>query len=165
MEDFRLKPAEGAVKKGKRKGIGPSSGNGKTAGRGHKGQKARSGGGIPYLGFEGGQMRIGRRLPKRGFTNKFKKDITVVNIGRLNIFNDGDVVTKDELIKRGVIRKNSKYVKVLGDGELEKKLTLKVYSVSKSAMEKLEKSGSTYESTKVETKYYKGKEKNKEKTE
>jgi large subunit ribosomal protein L15 len=161
MEDFRLKPVKNAVKKGKRKGQGPASGNGKTAGKGHKGQKARSGGGIPYLGFEGGQMRIGRRLPKRGFTNAFKKDITVVNIGRLNIFNDGDVVSKEELIKRGIIRKNSKLVKVLGNGELNKKLTVKVFSISKSAMDKLEKSGSSYESTKVETKYYKGKEKSK----
>jgi large subunit ribosomal protein L15 len=160
MEDFKLIPAKGTFrKKGKRKGQGPGSGNGKTAGKGHKGQKARSGGGIPYLGFEGGQMRIGRRLPKRGFTNAFKKDITVVNVGRLNIFSDGDIVTKEELIKHGVIRKNSNLVKLLGNGDLEKKLIVKLYSASDSAKEKLEQSGSTFESIYVETKYYKGKEK------
>ncbi len=163
MEDFRLKPAEGGFrKKGKRKGQGPGSGNGKTSGKGHKGQRARSGGGIPYLGFEGGQMRIGRRLPKRGFTNKFKKNIAVVNVGRLNIFKDGDTVTREDLIEHGVIRKNSKLVKLLSVGDLNKKLTVKLYSASDSAKEKIEKSGSTFESTKVDNRYYKGKEKGKE---
>ncbi len=162
MIDYRLKPKK-AVKKGKRKGQGPGSGNGKTSGKGHKGQKSRSGGGIPYLGFEGGQMRIGRRLPKRGFNNPFKKDITVVNIGRLNNFNDGDVVTKKELIKNGIIRKNSKLVKLLSEGELNKKLTVKLYAISEKAKEKLEKSGSTFESINVDRRYYKGKEKEKNK--
>lgn len=161
MEDFRLKPKKGAVKKPKRKGQGPGSGLGKTAGKGHKGQRARSGGGIPYLGFEGGQMRIGRRLPKRGFTNIFKKDITVVNVGRLNIFNDGDVVDKKQLVKTGVIRKNSKMVKLLGNGELNKKLTIKLHNISKAAMEKLAKTGSTFESTYVERKYIRDKNKKK----
>lgn len=161
MEDFKLRPSKGANKTAKRKGQGPGSGNGKTSGRGHKGQNSRSGGGIPYLGFEGGQMRIGRRLPKRGFTNIFKKDITVVNLDRLNIFNDGDTVTREELIKRGVIRKNSKLVKLLGNGELEKKLEIKLYSISSKAKEKIEKSGSSFECSYVDRKYYKGKEKKK----
>jgi large subunit ribosomal protein L15 len=159
MEDFKLRPNNGGVKKGKRKGQGPGSGLGKTAGRGHKGQKARSGGGIPYLGFEGGQMRIARRLPKRGFTNNFKKNFTVVNLSRLNTFNDGDLVDKEQLIKNGIIRKNSKFVKLLGNGELEKKLTIKLDRISDSAKEKIEKSGSTFESTYVERKYIREKKK------
>ncbi len=163
MEDFRLIPAKGDFrKKAKRKGQGPGSGNGKTAGKGHKGQKARSGGGIPYQGFEGGQMKIGRRLPKRGFTNKFRKNIAVVNIGRLNVFNDGDTVTREDLIKHGVIRKNSKLVKLLSVGELNKKLDVKLYSASDAAVEKIKQCGSTFESTKIDTTYYKGKEKGKE---
>ncbi len=161
MEDFRLKPMKGAVKKPLRKGQGAGSGKGGTSGKGHKGQWARSGGGLPYLGFEGGQMRIGRRLPKRGFTNIFRKDITNVSIGRLSIFNDGDVVTRQELIKHGVIRKNSQHVKLLGNGELNKKLTIKLDAISKNAKEKLEKSGSKFECTYVDRKYIRDKSKKK----
>ncbi|MDH5680600.1 MAG: 50S ribosomal protein L15 [Spirochaetota bacterium] len=147
--DFVLKPDKGAKKKRKRVGRGSGSGHGKTSTRGHKGQRSRSGGkGSPYMGFEGGQMPLYRRTPKRGFTNIFKKEIDVINLTRLDNFNDGDEITIDLLKEKGLVRKNSKMVKLLGNGDLKKKLTIRLNEISKSAQEKVEKSGSTFEAIK-----------------
>lgn len=128
----------------KRVGRGVGSGMGKTSTRGHKGQNARSGGGV-RPGFEGGQMPLFRRLPKRGFHNKWRIDYDIVNLKDLNRFNDGDVVELASLVEKGLIRSNAKRVKILASGNLERKLTIKVDKVSESAKELIEKSGSTVE--------------------
>ncbi|ADL68020.1 50S ribosomal protein L15 [Thermoanaerobacterium thermosaccharolyticum] len=135
-----LKPAEGARKERKRVGRGIGSGLGKTSGRGHKGQKARSGGNI-RPGFEGGQMPLTRRLPKRGFTNIFKKEYAIVNLSLLDNFEDGTVVTPELLIEKGIIKKIKDGVKILGSGDLNKKLTVKAHKFSKSAVDKIESVG------------------------
>ncbi len=140
MKLYELKPAIGSTTEGKRKGRGAGTGNGKTAGRGHKGQNARSGGGV-RPGFEGGQMPLYRRLPKRGFTNIFAKEYVSINVADLNKFDEGTEVTPDLLKEAGVISKIRDGVVVLGRGELEKKLTVKASRFSKSAQEKIEKSG------------------------
>lgn len=140
MQLHELRPAPGSKKAPKRKGQGIGSGSGKTAGRGHKGQKARSGGGVKP-GFEGGQMPLSRRLPKRGFTNIFKKEFSIVNLDRLNIFEDGQDVTIELLKEKGLINKEKDGVKILGNGDLEKKLVVKANAFSKSAVEKIEQAG------------------------
>lgn len=144
MKLHELKPAKGSRKSLKRVGRGMSSGSGKTSGRGHKGQNARSGGGV-RIGFEGGQMPLYRRIPKRGFTNIFAKEIVEVNVNRLNVFEDGTEVTESLLKERGIISKTLDGVKILGNGELEKALTIKVSRVSKSAKEKIEAAGGKVE--------------------
>ena len=141
MKLHELSPAEGSVKEGFRKGRGPGSGNGKTAGKGHKGQNARSGGGV-RLGFEGGQLPLYRKLPKRGFNNaRFGKQYAVVNVKSLAKFNDGDVVDGAALIAMGIINNVYDGIKVLGEGELTKKLTVKAAVFSASAKEKIEAVG------------------------
>ncbi|MEG6616914.1 50S ribosomal protein L15 [Peptococcaceae bacterium 1198_IL3148] len=144
MKLNELKPAPGARKKPTRKGQGIGSGLGKTAGRGHKGQKARSGGGV-RPGFEGGQMPLQRRLPKRGFTNIFRKEIIAINVDALNRFENGTIVTPEALKEAGVIKKIADGVKILGNGELEKSLTVKANAFSKSAAEKITAAGGTVE--------------------
>ncbi len=140
----RLKPPKGSRKSVKRVGRGPGSGLGKTSGRGQKGQKSRSGAGVGR-GFEGGQMPVQRRLPKRGFTNPFRKELTVVNVGRLDIFDDGAVVDVALLVSSGLVKSVGDGVKILGVGELSKKLTIRTHAISKSALEKIEKAGGTFE--------------------
>ncbi|MCL6476852.1 MAG: 50S ribosomal protein L15 [Peptococcaceae bacterium] len=136
-----LRPNPGARKKPARKGQGIGSGNGKTAGRGHKGQKARSGGGV-RPGFEGGQMPLQRRMPKRGFTNApFKKHMEAVNLDSLNRFEAGTVVTPETLLESRIIKKIGDGVKILGGGELTRALTVKAHAFSKSAAEKIAASG------------------------
>jgi large subunit ribosomal protein L15 len=139
-----LQPADGAVKKPKRVGRGVGSGHGKTSCRGHKGQKARSGGGV-RPGFEGGQMPLQRRLPKRGFTHIFRKEYAIVNVGDLNVFEDGATVTSDLLRAAGLVSKLGSGVKLLGDGELEKRLTVQVVKASKTAEEKVTARGGKIE--------------------
>ena len=134
-----LKPAEGASKAAKRKGRGAGSGNGKTAGYGHKGQKARSG--VKKAGFEGGQMPLQRRLPKRGFNNIFATVHTTVKISDLEKFEAGSVVDTKALLEKGVIKKANDGVKVLGNGELTKPLTVQLAAFTASAKEKIEKAG------------------------
>ena len=143
MDLSTLKPAEGSVKDRFRVGRGHGSGNGKTAGKGHKGQKARSG--APRPGFEGGQMPLYRRLPKRGFTNINSKQIVGVNVGVLEAFDDGDVVTVETLLQEGIVRNPRDGVKILGNGELTKKLTVKANAFSAGAKEKIEAAGGTAE--------------------
>jgi len=126
----------GANKRTKRVGRGPGSGHGKTSTRGHKGQKARSGGGV-RPGFEGGQMPLQRRIPKRGFTNIFKKEYAIVNVQDLNVFADGTEVTIELLQDAGLVKGIKDGVKILGNGELEKKLTVKAHRFSKQAEEKI----------------------------
>lgn len=140
MRIHELKKPEGSTKAPKRIGRGQGTGQGTTAGRGMNGQNSRSGGGV-RLGFEGGQMPLYRRLPKRGFNNKWAKEFAEVNIRDLNKFEDGAVVDAAALIDKGVIKKALDGVKVLGNGELEKKLTVKAEKFSKSAVEKIEKAG------------------------
>ena len=141
MKLHELSPAEGSVKDGFRKGRGAGSGNGKTAGKGHKGQNARSGGGV-RPGFEGGQLPLYRKLPKRGFNNaRFGKQYVVINVNSLNKFNDGDVVDSAALLASGIINNVYDGVKVLGEGELTKKLTVKAAVFSASAKEKIEAVG------------------------
>ncbi len=135
-----LKPAEGSTFERKRVGRGIGSGTGKTSGKGHKGQNARSGGGV-RPGFEGGQMPLYRRLPKRGFTNIFAKEYVAVNVSELERFDNGTEVTAELLKESGVISKIKDGVKILGRGELTKKLTVKVSKFSASAQEKIEKAG------------------------
>jgi large subunit ribosomal protein L15 len=135
-----LKPAAGATKKTKRVGRGPGSGSGKTAGKGHKGQKARSGG-VKGAGFEGGQMPLQRRIPKRGFTNIFRKEYAVVNLSDLETMAGTDVVTPDVLLQKGLIKDMKAGLKVLGMGELKAKLTVRAHKFSKSAMEKIQAAG------------------------
>lgn len=139
MKMHELRAPEGAAKNPKRKGRGTGSGQGKTAGRGMNGQNSRSGGGT-RLGFEGGQMPLYRRIPKRGFTNIWKKQWEIVNIESLNAFEDGTEVTPDLLLKTGLTKKPAD-VKVLGDGTLEKKITVKAHKFSKSAIDKIESAG------------------------
>ncbi len=136
-----LRPTPGSRPKAVRKGQGIGSGLGKTAGRGHKGQNARSGGGV-RPGFEGGQMPLQRRMPKRGFTNApFKKEIVAVNLDKLNGFENGTEITPETLLEAKVIKKISDGVKILGQGTLEKSLTVKAHAFSKSAVEKIESAG------------------------
>ena len=135
-----LSPAAGSTFVGKRKGRGTGTGNGKTAGRGHKGQKARSGGGV-RIGFEGGQMPLARRIPKRGFINIFAKPLEAINVGSLNKFEDGAVVSVAELLDTGILSKCEYGVKVLGNGTLNKKLTVRANAFSASAKEKIEAAG------------------------
>ena len=144
MKLNELSPAPGSKTEGKRKGRGAGTGNGKTAGRGHKGQNARSGGGV-RPGFEGGQMPIYRRLPKRGFTNIFAKKYTEINVSDLNKFEDGTVVDATLLKETGVISKTLDGIVVLGRGELTKKITVKAARVTKGAAEKIEKAGGKVE--------------------
>ncbi|GAW90891.1 50S ribosomal protein L15 [Calderihabitans maritimus] len=144
MKLHELKPVPGSRRKRTRKGRGIGSGLGKTAGRGHKGQKARSGGGI-RRGFEGGQMPLYRRIPKRGFTNIFKKEIVAINVQELNRFEEGTVVTPELLVETGVIKSIKDGVKILGNGELQKALTVKAHAFSKSAAEKIEAAGGKVE--------------------
>ena len=139
MNLSELRPAEGSKHKSFRKGRGHGSGNGKTAGRGHKGQKARSG--APRIGFEGGQMPLYRRIPKRGFTNRNTKEIVAINIDVLNRFDDGATVTVDSLIEAGIIKNPKDGVKILGNGELTKKLNVKANAFSASAVEKIQALG------------------------
>ena len=136
MKLHELAPAEGSVKAAWRKGRGPGSGNGKTAGKGHKGQNARSGGGV-RPGFEGGQIPLYRRLPKRGFKNRFAKKYTVINVGTLNGFEADSVITLETLLESGKISKANDGLKVLGRGEITTKVTVKASSFSASAKEKI----------------------------
>ena len=140
MNLSELKPAAGSKHSDEfRRGRGHGSGNGKTAGKGHKGQKARSG--APRPGFEGGQLPLYRRLPKRGFTNINSKDVVAIGLDRLNAFEDGAEVTVETLMDKGIVNNPRDGVKILGNGELTKKLTIKVNAFSKSAVEKIEAVG------------------------
>ena len=143
MKLHELSPAEGSVKDNFRKGRGTGSGNGKTAGKGHKGQNARSGGGV-RPGFEGGQLPLYRKLPKRGFHNKFAKVYEIVNVEDLNKFENGEVVDLAALLAKGIVRKGENQIdgiKVLGEGELTKNVTVKAAVFSASAKEKIEAAG------------------------
>lgn len=140
MKIHELTPAPDSNKEVKRVGRGHGSGNGKTAGKGHKGQNARSGGGV-RIGFEGGQMPLARRIPKRGFNNIFAEKYTVVNVSDLNKFTDGTVVDPELLKATGLIKKADEKVKILGNGELTAKITVKAAKFSQSAIEKIEKAG------------------------
>ena len=145
MKLNELSPAVGSAKDSYRKGRGPGSGNGKTAGKGHKGQNARSGGGV-RPGFEGGQMPISRRLPMKGFNNKnFTTVYAIVNVSDLNCFEEGTVVTVEELISMGLVKKTYDGVKILGNGELTKKLTVRASAFSASAEEKIKALGGNAE--------------------
>ncbi len=140
MKLHELSPAAGSAKAAWRKGRGTGSGNGKTAGKGHKGQNARSGGGV-RPGFEGGTLPIYRRLPKRGFTNRFAKQYAIVNVSALNIFADGETIEIATLLEKGLISSVLDGVKILGNGELSKKLTVKASVFSAAAKEKIEAAG------------------------
>lgn len=140
MNLHELSPAPGSTKEGKRKGRGVGTGNGKTAGRGHKGQKARSGGGV-RVGFEGGQMPLARRVPKRGFVNIFAQPLEVVNLTSLNKFEDNATVNVCDLLEKGILSKCEYGVKILGNGSLTKKLTVRASAFSASAKEKIEAAG------------------------
>jgi large subunit ribosomal protein L15 len=144
MRLHELRPAEGAKKSPKRIGRGTGSGLGRNAGKGEKGQNARAGGGV-RPGFEGGQMPLYRRLPKRGFTNIFAKEYAVINLDRLNDFEDGTVVTPELLLEKRIISKIRDGVKILGNGEISKNLTVKASKFSKSAAEKIEAAGGKVE--------------------
>jgi large subunit ribosomal protein L15 len=144
MKLHELKPAEGSRKERKRLGRGIGSGQGKTSGKGHKGQNARSGGGV-RLGFEGGQTPLFRRLPKRGFTNFNRKEFAVVNLDALNRFEDGTEVTPELLIETGVVKSEQAGIKILAKGTLEKKLTVKAHKFSSAAKEAIEAAGGTTE--------------------
>ena len=146
MRINELKPAEGSVSKTKRLGRGIGSGLGKTSGKGHKGQNARSGGGV-RIGFEGGQMPLIRKLPRRGFNNyNFKKQYSIVNLSELNKFDENAVVDCNSLIEKGILSKIAEYgVKILGNGKLEKALTVKASKFSATAVEKIKKAGGTIE--------------------
>ncbi|MBQ8393899.1 MAG: 50S ribosomal protein L15 [Clostridia bacterium] len=140
MKLHELSPAAGSTKDVFRKGRGAGSGNGKTAGKGHKGQNARSGGGV-RPGFEGGQLPLYRKLPKRGFNNKFAKEYATVNVSALNVFEDGTTVTLEALVACGIVRKELDGLKVLGNGELTKKLTVEAKLFTASAKDKIEAAG------------------------
>ncbi|MDM5227837.1 50S ribosomal protein L15 [Cytobacillus sp. NJ13] len=140
MKLHELKPAEGSRQERKRKGRGIGSGNGKTAGKGHKGQNARSGGGV-RPGFEGGQTPLFQRLPKRGFTNINRKEYAVVNLDALNRFEDGTEVTPELLIETGVVSNEKAGIKILAKGKVEKKLTVKAHKFSSAAKEAIEAAG------------------------
>ncbi|AXN39138.1 50S ribosomal protein L15 [Peribacillus sp. NPDC060186] len=144
MKLHELKAAEGSRKERKRKGRGIGSGNGKTAGKGHKGQNARSGGGV-RLGFEGGQTPLFRRLPKRGFTNINRKDYAIVNLDTLNLFEDGTEVTPALLLETGIVSKEKAGIKILAKGSIEKKLTVKAHKFSSTAKEAIEAAGGNTE--------------------
>ena len=144
MKLHELSPAVGSRKAPKRVGRGTGSGLGRNAGKGEKGQNSRSGGGV-RPGFEGGQMPLYRRLPKRGFTNIFAKEYSALNIDRLNIFEDGTVVTPELLLEKKIVKKAKNGVKILGNGELQKKLTVKAAKFSKVAIEKIEAAGGKVE--------------------
>ena len=144
MKLHELQPTEGSRKVRNRVGRGSSSGNGKTSGRGHKGQKARSGGGV-RLGFEGGQQPLFRRIPKRGFTNINRKEYAVVNLDTLNRFEEGTEVTPALLVESGVVRDEKSGIKVLAKGAVEKKLTVKAHKFSEAAKEAIEAAGGTVE--------------------
>ena len=140
MNLHELAPVAGSTHVGKRKGRGTGTGNGKTAGRGHKGQKARSGGKV-RVGFEGGQMPLVRRIPKRGFNNIFAKPLTAINVGSLNAFEDGAVVDAAALIEKGILHECKYGLKVLANGKLTKKVTVKAAAFSESAKAKIEEAG------------------------
>ena len=144
MKLHELQPAIGSTKAPKRLGRGIGSGLGKTSGKGHKGAKARSGGG-KRPGFEGGQMPLTMRLPKRGFTNKFRTEYETINISVLNVFEDGEVVGPIELLEYGIINKVLDGIKILGDGELTKKLTVQANKFTATAKEKIEAAGGSCE--------------------
>jgi large subunit ribosomal protein L15 len=144
MKLHELSPAPGSVKKAWRKGRGIGSGNGKTAGKGHKGQNARSGGGV-RIGFEGGQLPLYRRLPKRGFNNRFAKEYSIINVAALDRFEDGTVVDYDKLLECGLIGKSKDGLKILGNGEISKKLTVRASVFSAVAREKIEAAGGACE--------------------
>ena len=140
MDIHELTPAAGSTHIAKRKGRGHATGNGKTAGRGHKGQKARSGGGV-RVGFEGGQMPLARRIPKRGFNNIFAKPLEAINVSALEKFEDGAVVDAQAMLDAGVISKCKYGVKLLGNGDVSKKLTVKAAAFSETAKQKIEAAG------------------------
>ncbi|EAF7069780.1 50S ribosomal protein L15 [Listeria monocytogenes] len=140
MKLHELKPSEGSRKERNRVGRGTGSGNGKTSGRGHKGQKARSGGGV-RLGFEGGQLPLFRRIPKRGFTNINRKEFAIVNLDVLNRFEDGTEVTPELLVETGIIRNEKSGIKILSNGNIEKKHTVKANKFSAAAKEAIEAAG------------------------
>ena len=140
MKLHELSPAEGSVKPAWRKGRGPGSGNGKTAGKGHKGQNARSGGGV-RPGFEGGQIPLYRKLPKRGFKNHFATQYAIINLSALDVFENGAVIDLDTLVANGIIKNTFDGLKVLGDGEVTKAFTVKATKFSASAKEKIEAAG------------------------
>ncbi|HOJ09492.1 MAG TPA: 50S ribosomal protein L15 [Clostridiales bacterium] len=145
MKLHELKPAPGSKKLPNRRGRGPGSGNGKTGGRGHKGQKARSGGGV-RIGFEGGQMPLYRRVPKRGFNNKiFAKQYSEVKLSDLNIFEDGTVVNWESLLENGIVKNVYDGIVILGNGEITKKLTVQAARFTKTAAEKIEAAGGKVE--------------------
>ena len=144
MKLHELQPAEGSVKKRKRVGRGTGSGTGKTSARGQKGQKSRSGGGV-RPGFEGGQMPLSRRLPKRGFKNIFAKHYATINIGDLEVFEDGTEINAEFLKEVGFIKKTMDGLKVLGEGELTKKLTVKAAKFTESAKSKIVAAGGKFE--------------------
>lgn len=143
MKLHELKPVQGSKDK-KRKGRGIGSGLGKTAGKGHKGQKARSGGGV-RIGFEGGQMPLYRRIPKRGFTNIFKKEYAIINISDLEVFENGTEVTPELLKEKGLVKDTRGCIKVLGNGEITKQLNVKAHKFSKTAAERITASGGKVE--------------------
>lgn len=140
MKLHELRAAEGATRNRKRRGRGTATGQGKTGGRGMNGQKSRSGGGV-RLGFEGGQMPLYRRIPKRGFTNIWKKQWAILNVDDLNTFEDGTEITPELLMERGLAKQVKDGIKILGEGTLEKKLTVKAHKFSKTAVEKIESVG------------------------
>ena len=140
MNLHELSPAAGSTQVAKRKGRGAGTGNGKTAGRGHKGQGARSGGGV-RIGFEGGQMPLSRRIPKRGFNNIFAKPLEIINLAALNAFENGETVTAEALLEKGILSKCQYGYKVLGNGKLTKQLTVEASAFSKSAKEAIEAAG------------------------
>ena len=140
MKLSELSPAEGSTRATYRKGRGAGSGNGKTGGRGHKGQKARSGGKI-RIGFEGGQMPLARRIPKRGFNNIFAEPMEIINLSALNAFADGETVTADALLSKGILQKCPYGYKVLGNGKVTRKVTVQASAFSKSAKEAIEAAG------------------------
>ena len=144
MKLNELRPADGATRKRKRVGRGDGSGHGGTSCRGHKGQNARSGGGV-RPGFEGGQMPLSRRLPKRGFYNRFRKEVCIVNIGQLAVFPSDSVIDADALMEKGIVRKTGDAIKVLGKGLIEHPVTVRVNGVSRGAREKIEASGGKVE--------------------
>lgn len=144
MELSNLRPAEGSKHSDNfRRGRGHGSGNGKTAGKGHKGQKARSG--APRTGFEGGQMPLYRRIPKRGFKNRNTQEIVGINVSRLEVFDNGATVSLEALLERGIVKNPKDGIKILGNGELTKKLTVQADAFSAAAKEKIEAAGGTVE--------------------
>ena len=144
MELHNLTPAKGATHKKKRVGRGPGSGHGKTACRGNKGQRSRSGHSM-QPGFEGGQMPLHRRLPNRGFTNIFRREYAVINLEQLNIFQAGTTVTPEELVRRGLVKRSVNGIKILGEGELKTALIVRTHKFSSSAAKKIQSAGGTVE--------------------